>query len=337
MDPLAEALARSPDLFPAALDPASGTVTLVRLSRADYEQASFLDGRIMSLGRPSRSIELARLVGAVEEAKLRESCNFIFHLGHVGSTLLSRLLGRHENVFSLREPEILRTLAQAFDQARLESQLPVFLKLWSRTFEPSARALVKATSFTSDLAATILARPYAPKALLMGVNPETYLATIFGGANAPAEAKVLAPFRLARLERRLGGAWSLDALSLGEIIAMSWACEALALAEARDAAPQHVHVLDFDRFLAQPGTALLRAFAHFEISVDAQTVDEILSGPELRTYSKAPEHEYSTALRTMVLSEGRARHAAEIRRGLLWLDRAAQDFPQLASVLGLFG
>jgi len=335
MDPFASALAASPELFPHALDLRAGSVSLLRLSRSDYEQASFLDGRIGGPGRPGRTLPFAQLSEAVSTAALSESAYYIFHIGHVGSTLLSRLLGRHPAIFSLREPEILRTLAQHPGAAA--TYRPVFLKLWSRTWEPHARAVVKASSFASDLAVPIMARDYAPRAILMGVAPETYLATIFGGANAPTEARALAPFRLARLGARLCRAWRIEEMSIGEIVALSWACEASALAAAHVQFAERAHVINFDDFLNQPQQILAAAFAHFGIAVDETEIANLLAGPEMRSYSKAPEYAYDSALRQSVLNEGRARYGAEIRRGLTWLDRAARDLPQVAAARSLFG
>lgn len=337
MGPLAESLARSPELFPSALDWRGETVTLRRLSRTDYEEASFLDSRIASAGRPARTLPFAKLAEAVDETELAERCHFIFHLGHVGSTLLSRLLGRHLGIFSLREPDVLRTLAQGFGRRPTERYLPVFLKLWSRTFEPNARALIKTTSFVSELAPEILARPYAPRALAMGVAPETYLATIFGGANAPAEARALAPSRLARLERRLGSRIETARFGTGEWVALGWACEAISLAAAKAAGGDRVMVFDFERFLADPGHGLVCAFAHFGIDAESDVIHAILAGSEMRTYSKAPEHAYDTALRRAVLDQGRREHAEEIRRGLSWLGHAAGTHPEAGKALAIFG
>jgi hypothetical protein len=336
MEPFAGALARSPELYPYALDPRSGTVTLLRLSRADYERASFLDGRICGPERLGRPLQFTEIAAAVETTALKESCHFIFHIGHVGSTLLSRLLGHHPTLFSLREPDILRTIAMARSSALAESHLPTFLKLWSRTFDPAERAVVKASSFVSDLAAQILARDYAPRALVMGVAPETYLATIFGGANAPIEARALAPFRLARLHERLGCAWPLQEMSDGEIIALGWACEASALAAATAKSGERIHVINFDGFLARPQENLRAAFLHFGITIGEDEIADILAGAEMRTYSKAPEYSYDAALRKSVLDEGRARFGAEIRRGLSWLDRAARNHPQIRTAISLF-
>jgi hypothetical protein len=335
LDPLAAALAASPELFPHAFDLRSGKVTLLRLSRVDYEQASFLDARIAGAGKASRALPFAQLSDAVLAAAMPESAGFIFHIGHVGSTLLSRLLGRSPTLFSLREPDILRTLAQK--PAIAASHLPVFLKLWSRSWGAPAQAVVKASSFVSDLAPQILARDYAPKALVMGVAPDRYLATIFGGANAPKEARALAPFRLARLRARLGCAWRLEELSEGEIVALGWACEASALAAATAQSGKRIQVINFDGFLARPDQHLHAAFAHFGVEISADEIASILRGPEMRTYAKAPEYSYDAELRKSVLDEGRARFPAEIRCGLSWLERAAQQFPQIGDALSLFG
>ena len=333
MNPLATSLANSPELFPHALDLRRDVVTLLRLSRADYQNASFLDDGI---ARPGRDLAWQQLAQAVGEAGLGETCHFIFHIGHAGSTLLSRLLGKHPALFSLREPQILRMIAQMPDATQRETYLPACLKLWSRTFNPAARAVVKTTSFVSEIAPQLLGRAYSPKALLIGVSPEIYLATIFGGANSPVEARMLAPLRLARLQKRVGGNWRLGDLSEGEVAALGWACEASALVEAAEQAGTRVRVLDFERFLAEPNSSLEPVFGHFSAAADAREIAAILSGPEMMTYSKAPEFSYDPQLRRSVLDQGRRLYADEIHRGLLWLDRAAREHQSIGRAFALF-
>jgi hypothetical protein len=335
MTPLAQAFAASPDLFPAALDPRSGVVTLWRLSCVDYQQSAFLDGRIAT-ERQSRQLPFAVLAAAVQETALAENCHFIFHIGHVGSTLLSRLLGKHPALFSLREPDILRTLATTFERSRRDTYLPPLLKLWSRTYEPKARALIKTTSFVAEIALDLLARPYNPRALVMGVAPEIYLATIVGGANAPAEARALAPMRLAQLKRRLSAELRVENLTDGEIAAVGWACESLCLSEATRSAGVRSLVLDFEKFLANPHEVLGRTFAHFGASASDSEITAILAGNEMRSYSKAPEFEYDAGTRHAVLAESRERHGYEIRQGLIWLERAAAEHSSIADALSLF-
>jgi len=339
-DPIAQALTASPALFPHALEPRTGAVTLVRLAETDFERASFLDERLRASVMPHRSLPWAQVAAAAEG--LSERCDFIFHIGHVGSTLLSRLLGAHSRIFSLREPQILRTLAQlhaepeaaGWQPGDAEARIPVVLRLLSRTFAPDQTALVKATSYVSELAAAILERPYGPRAIFMTVRPERFLATILGAENSPSEARMLAPGRLRRLHRRIGSArWRLDALSPGEITALGWACEMTALADGANSAGGRALWLDFDRFLADPRAGLSRCFRHLAIAASDSEINTILAGPGMRRYSKAPEHAYDAALRDRVLDEAHANAGEEINRGMRWLEAAATEFPPIRAAL----
>ena len=340
MNPLTEHLARSPAQFPLALEPARDLVSFVRLSEADYANASFLDGRILTPAARLSHAPFADVAQAVSETALMESAYFIFHTGHVGSTLLSRLLGAHAGVFALREPELLRTLAQAWseppprwDRARLEAALGVFLKLWSRTFRAEQRSVIKATSFVSEMAPQILARSSQPRAIFMFVPPESYLATILGAANSPAESRMLAPSRLKRLNARLGTDFTLANMSMGEIVAMSWACEMTALAAAAQSAGGRVHWLDFDEFLVAPDPSLAACFTHLGFAAPASQVTQILSGPIMSRYAKAQEYQYDSELRREVLNQARIVQAGEILRGLNWLEQASATATQLRYVL----
>ena len=335
MNPLAQALAASPDLFPAALDLQSGVATLWRLSSDDYRKSAFLDGRIAA-GKQSRQLPFGELSAAVQATELAENCDFIFHIGHVGSTLLSRLLGKHPAVFSLREPDVLRTASTIRENPRRESYTPVFLKLFSRTYDPKARALVKTTSFVSEIASDLLARDYKPRALAIVVAPEVYLATIFGGENTPAEARALAPMRSARLVARHSVGPRLDNLTDGETAALGWACESLCLAEAAEHSETRLLVLDFERFLSEPREMLKRAFAHLGVRQSDEDIVAILGDGEMRTYSKAQEYHYDAETRRAILGEGRARHANEIRQGLQWLESLAAEHPAIAHAVSLF-
>jgi hypothetical protein len=335
MNDIAEELGRSPELFPLALDPPRDSVAFIHLNKSDYEQASFLDARLLTPQTSSRTLPWSQVAAAINAAQLIERCGFIFHIGHVGSTLLSRLMGAHAGIFSLREPALLRTFAQLGGQPEgqphrwsdddFSARLTGCLKLLSRTFETRQLPLVKATSFVSELAASLVSRASTPKAVMMYVSPESYMATILGGPNSRQEAKMLAPSRLQRLHRRIGAeAWQLPLLSEGEVLAMSWACEMSALAQAANSGSKRVLPVNFDQFLAHPGPHLSAVLVHFDIEGTANEVRAITEGPEMRRYSKAPEHGYDAALRRGVLDAARATHGAEIRRGLAWLDRAAE-------------
>jgi len=329
----------SPELFPIDLQPATDTAALLQLSRVDYEKASFLDTRLDR--RPVALPPFAELEAAAHG--LPVACDYIFHIGHVGSTLLSRLLGTHPRVFSLREPLALRTFAQAhadpapWTNAELARRMAVFLALYSRPWTADQRALVKATSLVGEIAGPLLGLAPASRALMMTVAPETYLATILAGPNSRVELRMAAPARLARLARRIGEpVGRLEDLSEGELAAMSWACEASALAAAAAEHPTRCAWIDFDRFLADPRAGLAAALAHLHGAADPADVERLAGSAYFERYSKAPEYGYGPSVRRQALQAARHEFGAEIRKGLAWLETARRR-PALASALDRLG
>ena len=305
---------------------------LVHLDEAAYREASFLDQRILGCGYEQTTCGLAILQAAA--ARLAPRSHYIFHTGHVGSTLVSRLIGAHESFFSLREPALLRTVSGQLPSAGGAPGLGVALPLLARTWRANQRAVIKVTSFVSELAELILAGEDRPAAIFMFAHPLAYLRGIFAGPNSRVESRQLAPTRLQRLVRRLGeGEWRSDPRSEGEYIAMSWLCEMTALRQAAARFESQVLWVDFDAFLGEPASALEAIFRALGERPPAGEIEALVSGPLMRQYSKAPEHAYDAALRRSLLLSADREHAVEIRRGMDWLGKVATSNPLIEAVL----
>lgn len=331
----------TPELCPVIISDDDRRVIFLSLSQRDFEIASFLDQRLLTGNYPRSQMDWADVEPAAADRP--EALDYIFHVGHVGSTLLSRVLGQSPTVFSLREPAILRRLSAlhggigaqpgAWTALEWESRIGALLRLWSRTWTPGQRTLLKATSSVSEIAAPLLARGDA-RAVLLTVAPEIYLATILAGPASRVELEQVAPARLARLNRRLGGeAWTAGALSEGERAAMSWACEMAGLTAAAEAHPAACLWLDFEALLARPRETLSAALGHLRGEAPPRLVEALAASPYFSRYSKAPEYGYSPDLRRQVLDQARAEHGAELGRGMAWLQRAAGDHPLLARLI----
>jgi hypothetical protein len=87
-----------------------------------------------------------------------------------------------------------------------------------------------------------------------------------------------------------------------KILALSWACEISTLAEAIATAGERILQIDFHQFLHEP-SALFDVFRHFGVAVGD--------------------------------GEVRAIHAAEIHRGLAWLECAASKWPVVGRAMTL--
>jgi hypothetical protein len=305
---------------------------VVHLDEGAYQAASFLDQRILKCGYEQKTCGLAILEAAA--ARLAPRSHYIFHTGHVGSTLVSRLIGAHESFFSLREPALLRTISARLPSAGGAPGLGVALPLLARTWRANQRAVIKVTSFVSELAELILAGEDRPAAIFMFAHPLAYLRGIFAGPNSRVEGRQLAPTRLQRLVRRLGeGEWRSDPRSEGEYIAMSWLCEMTALRQAAARFESQVLWVDFDAFLGEPASALEAIFQTLGERPPASEIEALVSGPLMRQYSKAPEHAYDAALRHSLLLSADREHAVEIRRGMAWLGEVAMSYPLIAAIL----
>ena len=312
-----------------AHDAGSDLIRFVALEPADYRAASFLDDRMFDQMRDVRVLPLPSVTDAAA-SYARQDARWIFHIGHVGSTLLARLLGEVESVLSIREPRILRDLA-FLEVDRREAMAPVVRKLCSRSFAAHQHSLVKATSFVSEIAPLLVA--LEGRAIFMFAGARSYIETILAGENSVRELHVLHDYRSRRMSERLAPVESATS-SDAHRAAMAWACEMTALESAAEAmSDRPILWLDFDQFLTSPVDGLTQAAKHLGIALAAEEAKTIVEGPLMRRYSKALEHDYSPKLRLELQVEARQRHGAAIESALSMLDEASRTAPMLARAL----
>ena len=121
--------------YPQKLDLIRGGLLLIHFGEDAYRSSSFLDDRILGPATRGGWVPVERVVEAAGQlVDGMRPLHFIFHTGHVGSTLVSRLLDETGQVLSLREPLPLRTLAEAHDVLHAPESL-----LGPAAFRPAAR------------------------------------------------------------------------------------------------------------------------------------------------------------------------------------------------------
>jgi hypothetical protein len=314
-------MSETPEWLPFEWDAASDRLTWLALSEAEYRAASFLDHRMLTPASRVRQSSWPMV-----PAGARRDAHYIFHIGNVGSTLISRLLDELPAIFAVREPQLLRQLGA-------DADFDTIAALLSRTWRPEQRANVKATSFTSEIAARLV--PPGSRALFLHATPTAYLASILAGQNSWQTLEALGQIRLARLQSRCPGLTAdLGAMHDGLKAALGWACEMTSLEAAAAALPAgSVLWMDFDTFLADPRRHFTAITDHFGIEVAAPQARAICEGPLMRLYSKALEYEYSAELRRDTLAEAQVRHGRAIRDALDWLGGAASRYPAVAQAI----
>ena len=343
-DELLARLPASPDVYPQKLDLVREGVLLVRFDEAAYRAASFLDDRVLRPDIQGNWLPIGRVVDASRRVTRGRPVHFIFHTGHVGSTLVSRLLDETGEVLSLREPLPLRTLAESYDvlgmpesllsEAHFELALSLFIRLWGRGYDRTRSVVVKATSSAGQVHPPILAGNQRSRAIYMNVRAEPYLATLLAGQNSPIDLRGHGPGRIRRLQARIDAPVApLHTLSIGELVAMSWLTETWTQRDAVQRFASQVIAVDFEAFLANVADSMSRILGHFELPHDARYLAEVGRSPVLARYSKAPEYGYTPDVRAEILRDSRRDNRDEIRKGLEWLERLARTDAAIAEIV----
>jgi hypothetical protein len=329
----ARTLCESALLYPQDIALAPAVLSLVEMSQANYRQATFLDDRILENVRtvgwiPFEAVSTAAAI--IQPLPL----SFIFHAGHVGSTLLSRLLDEVPGVLGLREPVPLRRLAMSeLDRREISRWLKLLLPLWGRGFPDVSRVIVKATSSVGHLAPQLMAEAPQLRAVYLNMRPEPFLAVLLAGDATRGDLEQMTHFRLARLRGHLGEDLDQErALTIGEGAAVAWVTERLAQARTAASAGERLLELDFDDMLADMPAALWRVLAHF--ALPPELAASLAQSPILGQYSKlAGDHPYSPQLRRQTMDQARYLHGDEIALGMALIERLAARHPQLAVLL----
>lgn len=317
-----------PEYLPFKLDPAKGLVLYVRVPARQRAESPFLDERLLDADSEGAWLPMATLAAPTRPPAGR--VDFIFHIGHCGSTLLSRLLQAWPEVQSLREPLPLRTLAELRragpGHERWQALLAGLLGAWTRTLPPQRRTLIKATSSCNDLAEPLLEWSPGARALLLDQPLQPWLATVFKSEGSIRDVIAGHAGRVQWL-RAVPGAHTLPVpASPFEACAMAWLVEQLRFAGLQEAWPGRVRRIDFEDLLAAPRRVLAAATAFLELGPEG--VDACLRLPAWQRYSKAEQQDYGPADREHDLRLARARFAPALAAAAEWARAATLRWPE---------
>jgi hypothetical protein len=329
-------LMAGPCLYPFQVNWMQQQMLFLSVTPDFYVNAPFLDQRAVPQDQRSQIPSEWLPVQAVEQAVFAQATTanlgLVFHVGHCGSTLLSRALALNEGLFSLREPLPLRDLCNAWlerlepwsevSEAGLGQRIELMRALWARTPSSGQMTVVKATSFCCSLAESWLTRFQGDKAVLLAVAPEIYLASMVSVPNYMADLRATAKQRMLSLKSHTSMELpALHSLSDGELAALSYLSDLIAMHTAAQSVNDRVMRQDFDAFLSAPGQALGSLNAFFNAPLPDEQTTALQQNPLFSRYSKASNYPFSGGERMERLRAARHSHGPEIKTGLDWLDR----------------
>ena len=300
-----------------AFDAAQNRAWVLHFEAGDYRRASFLDQR--SLGRREVSgwtLDRAELDAALGPSPPLRDVHWLFHVGHCGSSLVSRLLDLVPGVLGLREPLPLLALAHGREDPAVRAWEAPVLALLARGFPDSRAVVVKPTSVVTTLADRLL--PPTGRGCLLWVDLQTWLATMLRDPGLIEGVLATEPLRLARQP-------ALPRAELtGARLARAWLVEQLRwrTLSADPALAGRLIDLDFADVLRDPAPATARLAAHYGLAVPDDWAQRIKASELLSRYAKDGGAHFDANARRRELAAAAEKHADGIGDGLQWAQTA---------------
>lgn len=345
-----ERLVDTPELFLRDVDPVRRSAALATMTEDSYRASSFLDTRVQRAGDRELAIPLDTLLRLVSaQGSPHRDIDYIFHLGHCGSSLLSRLLGELPEFLALREPPLLMGLARShrrleepgfpISQSAWDELLGLSLVMLGRTWRPAQRALIKPSSHVASLIPMLMRFTGNERALILHVDLETYLASMLR-PGVRRETRLFArDFRLRDFTRiSAGNAASLDNPSDPQLAAMNWLLQTREFAIALDDTELQGRLLpvNFDNFLSARQHTLAAVCRFLRAEQSSDTLSAVLAGPAATRHAKSLTTVYDAGQRGRELAAARASHADEIGAGLEWARQVAGTCQAFAGLIERF-
>ncbi len=300
-----------------AIDPLQDRGWVLHFAPEDYRRASFLDRRALHhRDIPGWEVSQAEVDAALDAEPPMDRLHWLFHIGHCGSTLASRLMDLLPGVLGIREPLPLLTLAVT-DDATTHAWLGTVTRLLARGFDDTQAVIVKPTSLVATLAPRLLEG--TGQACLLWVDLQTWLATMLREQELVESVFAHEPLRLAST-----GLASTVPLAAGPRLARTWLAEQVrwrGLAADPALAPRLMD-LDFAELLASPAAATARLARHYGLQAPTDWQQRIDESGLLTRYAKDGAQQFDAQTRERELVVAANRNAAAIAEGLDWAEAA---------------
>jgi hypothetical protein len=340
LDVTADDIARNPAWHLYDIDMQRGELHFVEATPETFRVSAFLDNRIAYTGDRLHGFPLEAVARAVAaQPAPKHDPAFLFHSSFCCSSLLARSLQLEGRVLVLREPWVLRRIAdlkrgvQAHGQAwhpQGPQLLDLALRLLAKTWQPSESVLIKPTHVAHNLAAeTLELRPRA-KGLLLHSDLETFLVS---NLKKTEDTKQKTPALLQLFEHDVGYAQrfprlALDRLDYMQSLVAIWHAQMLKFQELlASAAGERLRSLDSARLLAEPAATVQAAAGFLELPLTAADTEAAVAGPVWNTHAKDPFSAYDSGRREAENRDVGARHGEEIRVALRWAEALFRQAP----------
>lgn len=309
-----------------AIDVRRREALVVEFTREDVARSSFLDDRALRPGMGGWRVPLGLLLDHLANVPAPAPApGWLFHMGHVGSTAVSRALDLHAGLVGLREPLPLLALAHERQHPDFDRWLQVTRSALARRWPGVHYVVVKPTSVVTVLAPALLAGPQV-RGVLLWSRLDTWLASHL---REPAlVASVIATARVRGVDPAMLPGTPCDAL------AVLWWHEQRRWQALSDATPGRLIALEFDPRAPDVARLASRAGAHLGLPLGDDFEARVAASGLGTRDAKQPGQAFDPASHVRDLERSRSLHAPAIEAAVRRIEACLEDRDDAATLHG---
>jgi hypothetical protein len=318
-------LFHSPEFYPQRMDFENNYLHFVHMSRENYRNSAFLDVRTQHLGDPLQKINLDEVLRvSAGNGPKSPGVHYILNTAFCCSTLLARYFELFPDCFVLKEPSLLTQLAlvDPGSRSRWEDVFEVCLKLLSRTYLESERAVIKVHEACNVFGDRLLQDPRITITFLLTPVRRFVLSTLKEELRRRWVRRRVNEMAQRHEFAELFEGLDIAALNDAQAACCMWMANRLVSQRlsASDSCDR-VLVLNGDDVAAHPVETLTQIAQAGGFVVSEQQLETIVTHPSFSRYSKNWSIAYDAASRKQEMEELDRQWGEEAEAGIQWMEK----------------
>ena len=343
LNPAVSKILSDPLYFPFKLL-ADKRIGFLTISEDTFNQSVFLDRRIQGADRKMLSLNALTVGNQLKELKInaKKDLIHIFHISHVGSTFISKLLESLGEIKILREPNILRDLNQEFSKLirssseYKKSELDLILSGILRSFllGNESKVVLKHTSSNLSLPVAINQLDYIKqKEILLYTNLRDFLSHSVTSIGLKSDAEGSLQTRANQFNKiSFSNFLKPDELQYLEIVSLIWMVEFSKML-SRKVSNQHSMLINFDvDFKGNSKERTLRKIIEYIFDGDDKYLKKIMDSHHWNINPKNGK-EYNFSHREEAIKKNYLSSKADINKVINWVEGICKEEPYLMPLL----
>ncbi len=327
-----QALMFDPELYIFDFSPDLKTSKFLLVEEKKLVLSPFIDIRFEPLAQGQFTLPTKELLMLEKMHQMqRPKSAFIFHHAFVCSTLLARCLNQIDAFFSLKEPWILRRLAdykrsqgQRLNKNEWSKLFTCYLGLLAKNYHSGSTPVIKVTNVANNLLSDVL--QYLPdhKCLYLYSDLNSFL---ISNLKKPVETQVKMPALAAsflvdsNFSKKHPQYCNLKNASFLQVCALIWVINLYNFKQDTEKQPSNtVRSLEMNTFLTNMDTSLKALCSYFGHQTTKNDIEDMLHPEVIHTNAKQQHQPFDNQNRLVESEKILGRYASDISKAKSWVE-----------------